>query len=408
MSANYRRLSLLLVCLFTCCAWAAPAAAADWQDIAGKIGPEDAIAVAAPDGTLLFAKHATRKQVPASTLKILTALVAFDQLGPEYRFPTRFYRDPDNNLIIKGYGDPMLVSEEVAAIAKTLSAKIDCVGDIVIDDTYFKKPVAIPGLRSQSLQPYDAPNGALCVNFNTVFFKTENGAIVSAEPQTPMLPTAKKRIRSAGTARGRILLSTEKSEISQYAGELFAHFLEKSGVAVRGEIRTGKVDPDTAEPVYRHRSRLTLREVVRNLMKYSNNFVANQLLLAAGAHAYGPPATLEKGVRAADTYARDEVGINPTIVEGSGISRKNRITASMFLKILAAFAPYHELLESDGPIHSKTGTLDGIRTRAGYVENEAGKLYRFAVLLNTHGKRAKPIVEQLAEQCLAAKAASAK
>ncbi|MGM0453154.1 MAG: D-alanyl-D-alanine carboxypeptidase, partial [Thermodesulfobacteriota bacterium] len=312
--------TLLFVCLFACCAWAAPAAA-DWEGIAGKIGPEDAIAVAAPDGTPLFAKHATRKQVPASTLKILTALVAFDQLGPDYRFPTRFYRDPDSNLIIKGYGDPMLVSEEVAAIAKTLSAKIDSVGDIVIDDTHFQKPIAIPGLRSQSLQPYDAPNGALCVNFNTVFFKTENGAIVSAESQTPLLPVAKKRISSAGTDQGRILLSTSKSEISQYAGELFAHFLEKSGVAVRGEIRTGKVDPDAAEPVYRHRSKHSLREVVRGLMEYSNNFVANQLLLAAGARAYGPPATLEKGVRAADTYAQDALGIDPTIVEGSGISR---------------------------------------------------------------------------------------
>ncbi|MGM0452277.1 MAG: D-alanyl-D-alanine carboxypeptidase [Thermodesulfobacteriota bacterium] len=108
-------------------------------------------------------------------------------------------------------------------------------------------------------------------------------------------------------------------------------------------------------------------------------------------------------MRAADTYAQDALGIDPTIVEGSGISRKNRITASMFLEILAAFAPYHELLESDGPIYFKTGTLNGIRTRAGYVKTQTGKLYRFAVLLNTNGKRAKPIVTRLAEQCMGQK-----
>lgn len=407
MPPHNRPARLLLACFIACCVFAVSATAGEWEEIAAKIGADDAIAVAGPDGTRLFARHASQPRVPASTLKILTALVAFHHLGPDYRFPTEFYRDSEKNLIIKGYGDPMLVSEHVAEIAGTLAGKVDAVHDIVIDGTYFKKPIVIPGIRSQSLQPYDAPNGAFCVNFNTVFFKTVNGTPVSAEPQTPLLPTAEKRIRAAGASQGRILLSSIKSELSRYAGELFCHFLVETGVAVRGGIRIGRVDPETDTLIYRHRSKRPLCEVVRALMKYSNNFIANQLLLAVGARVSGPPATLDKGVAAVKKYAENRLGIAPTIVEGSGISRQNRVTAEMFLKILDAFAPHHALLESDGRVYFKTGTLDGIRTRAGYIKTAGGDLYRFALLLNTRGRRAKPIVTQIADRCIRASKAKA-
>ena len=58
-----------------------------------------------------------------------------------------------------------------------------------LDDTYFTQPLTIPGISSSS-NPYDAPNGALCANFNTVFFKHSRDGYASAEPQTPLLPMA--------------------------------------------------------------------------------------------------------------------------------------------------------------------------------------------------------------------------
>lgn len=369
--------------------------AADWPDISARIGKSDAVAIAAPDGEIIFAKHENEYRVPASTLKILTALVAFDRLGPDYRFPTEFYVDAARNLIIKGYGDPFLVSEQVKTICNTLSGKIDAPNDLVIDSSYFLEPMRIPGAANCSLQPYDAPVGALCVNFNTINFKKEGCRFVSAETQTPLLPVAKRRIESASSGQGRMLLSSEKSELTRYAGEMFRYFLEESGVNIRGEIRTCLLPANAGAPVYRHVSEMTLRQMVPGMLKYSSNFIANQIFLSAGAATYGPPATLEKGVRAAKRYT-ETLGIDPILVEGSGISRQNRVTAAMFLKILEAFAPYHELMPSEGLIFCKTGTLKGVQTRAGYFRRADGQLYPFVVLINTPGKAADPIVDRLA------------
>ena len=351
--------------------------------------------MATPEGKLIYAKNGEKPLIPASTLKLLTADTALAHLGSDFRFATEFYLTAENNLVIKGYGDPLMVSEQVAAIAETLAGRINEIHDIVLDDTYFKTPIEIPGTRAHSTQPYDAPVGALCVNFNTVNFKKVNDAYVSAEPQTPLLPTARRRIRGCGVASGRILLSSRKNENLISAGELFAYFLAEQGLQPKGQIRAGRANPQADRLVYRHRSGFLLTEVIARLMEYSSNFVANQLLVRTGAEIYGPPGTLEKGVRAVNTYARDVLGISPTVVEGSGVSRRNRMTAQMFMPLLADFAPHFSLLSKKNGIFCKTGTLDGIQTRAGYIE-KMGKRYPFAVLINTPGKSAEPVVEEIA------------
>jgi len=86
---------------------------------------------------------------------------------------------------------------------------------------------------------------------------------------------------------------------------------------------------------------------------------------------------------------------NIRIVEGSGISRKNRISAGDLYKILKAFSPYHFLMHQTGKAFYKTGTLHGINTRAGYIENAKGELYCFVVLINTPGKTPKHIMDIL-------------
>lgn len=367
----------------------------DFRTVGEMIGDTDAVAVFTPDGRRVYSKNAGAMLIPASTLKILTALVAFEHLGPAFRFPTDFYLDEENNLIVKGYGDPFLVSETVAEIAAHLAGKVDAINHLIMDGAYFDD-ATVPGTVEKSIRSYDAPTGALCVNFNTVFFKTEkDGQLVSAEPQTPLLPVAVKRIRDMQIPEGRVMLSPKSMETARYAGELFRYFLEASGVDVKGDIRLGNAHGETSALVYRHYSDLDVSELVYRMMEYSNNFIANQLLLAAGAEAYGAPATLEKGVRAAKAYA-ETLSISPEIVEGSGISRKNRVTAEMMIAILDAFAPHYELLQKRGRIFYKTGTLSGIQSRAGYIEGKDGVLYRFVVMLNTGGKLADPIVDRIA------------
>ncbi|MEN8806453.1 MAG: D-alanyl-D-alanine carboxypeptidase [Desulfobacterales bacterium] len=359
------------------------------------IGRQDAILVTDPDGRVLISKNENRPLIPASTLKIFTALVALHILGPDFRFETEFYCDDDNNLTIKGYGDPGLVSEVLMEIALTLEPKLSPVNDIILDTSYFAQPLVIPGISSSS-EPYDAPNGALCVNFNTVFFKKENGTYLSAEHQTPLLPIVLQRITASGLNAGRIVLSHNENEITLYSGYLFDHFLRQAGVTVTGKVAIGTVRPGRDHLLYRHQSPLTLSDTIARLLTYSNNYTTNQILIAAGARRYGPPGTLEKGVQAARDFARNILQLNDIhISEGSGISRDNRITAHDMQKVLDAFAPYHTLMRSDGRQFYKTGTLRGISTRAGYIERPDGSLHRFVVLVNSPGRSAEQVTRNL-------------
>ena len=387
----------ILLIPFLFLVWVKPGWSASTHNIAAlcaRIGPEDAIGVAAPDGSIIFSKNLNLLRIPASTFKILTALTAFHFLSPTYRFTTEFYLDDRNNLTIKGYGDPLLLSENVSAIAGELAKKQKVIHSLIIDESYFKEPIAIPGTDAGSLQPYDAPNGALCVNFNTVDFKKKNNRYVSAEPQTPLLPIALNRIRKTAPPSGRILLSSSDHEVALYAGQLFAYFLKANHVVMTGHIRTGRVHADD-RLIYRYVSPYPLTEVVSRLMEYSNNFMANQLFLSTGASVYGAPGTLRKGVRAATTYASKVLGIRPKIIEGSGICRQNLISVNMYLKMLKAFMPYHHLLEEKHGVFFKTGTLTGIQTRAGYITGKNGELYRFVIFINTPGKAVEPIFKRL-------------
>ena len=370
------------------------------DDLNKLIGNQDAILVADPQGRVIFSINADMQLVPASILKIFTALVALHYLGPEYRFATEFYQDQDSNLKVKGYGDPLLISEALAEIASDIVTRLDSkpngINDLVLDDSYFKAPIIIPGVTS-SFEPYDAPTGALCANFNTVNFKhKKNGAFVSAEPQTPLLSFVLSRITASDMDRGRIILSPTKNEITLYAGHLLLYFLKKEGIESNGRIRIGRVRKEVDKLIFRYLSRLSLIQVISKLLEYSNNFIANQLLVAAGAKAYGPPGTLDKGIHAALTYAKYNLKIdNINVVEGSGISRRNLISAKSLYKILKVFEPYHSLMRRKGRALYKTGTLNGINTRAGYIENAKGELYCFVVLLNTPGKLSKPIMDML-------------
>lgn len=387
---------IFFLCLLITVPWQATGLDAETRDdFANLIGKHDALLVTAPDGSILFSKNSEKILTPASTLKIFTALVALHYLGPDYKFTTEFYLDNEQNLKIKGYGDPLLISEVLQEISKKVGTKIKKVSDIVLDYSYFAQPLTIPGISS-STQPYDAPNGALCANFNTVNFKQLNGIYVSAEPQTPLLPFALKRIKKLGLRHGRIVFSHNNNDCTFYAGHLIKYFLNNERIQTTGIVKTGSVHKNKDRLILRYVSKFSLVEIISRLLEFSNNYTTNQLLIAAGAKAYGPPGTLEKGVLAALSYAKNILYLEHThITEGSGISRINKTCAKDMEKILKAFEPYHSLMRHEDREFYKTGTLKGINTRAGYIENTKGQLYRFVVLINTPGKSTKRIMKKL-------------
>ncbi|MDD9304241.1 MAG: D-alanyl-D-alanine carboxypeptidase [Desulfobacter sp.] len=335
-------------------------------------------------GNILYAENETIKLIPASITKILTSLTALKTLGPDYQFKTwASLNTKTNNLHIKGFGDPLFISEKIQVLTDKIiqETKIQYVHDIILDHDYFHPDIIIPGTGS-SLNPYDATTGALCANFNTVFFKRDRTTdrYLSAEPQTPLLNIFQDQIRATGQARGRILLSHDQRK--KYPGLLIKAFLEKKGIRVTGAVRLGTFEAASSS-ILEYESDFTLDRVVAKLLQFSNNFMANQLMLTMGAHASGPPATLEKGMAQIRQFARETLELKDfTLKEGSGLSRQNRFSAQQMLVILKGFMPFYDLMQKDKNEFYKTGTLSDVRTRAGYFQGKDKRLYPFVIMLN--------------------------
>jgi D-alanyl-D-alanine carboxypeptidase/D-alanyl-D-alanine-endopeptidase (penicillin-binding protein 4) len=340
------------------------------------------ILVTDDQGTILFAKDVHIPQVPASTLKILTSLAALTHLGPDFRFVTPAAYDPaTQTLHVQGRGDPLFVSEAIQGFCRQIVEQTgrQPLHTIAVDQGYFAPNITIPG-TGRTLNPYDATTGALCANFNTLNFTRDpaTGQIRSAEPQTPLLDRFLPAIRRTGLSRGRILV--DKAVQPVYPGLLMARFFRDLGVDVTGPVTLGPF-PDPAPAVISLTSPWPLDQVVAKLLRYSNNFIANQVMLALGARIYGPPATLEKGVSILRKTAETLPGWETAhLAEGSGISRKNRVTPAQMGQLLLAFMPHHRLLQAAGTQYYKTGTLTGIRTRAGYFIGTDGRLYPFVIM----------------------------
>ena len=322
--------------------------------------------------------------IPASVLKYATALSALHYFGSEYSFNTEFYIDQNHSLVIKGKGDPFLVSEEWQRIAHQVSLLPDVpkkMQGLFFDTSLFSEKIKIPGI-SFSNNPFDAHNGALVVNFNTVFVKVDSkGHVTSAEKQTPLTPLARRLAKKLSPGTHRISIQPNLS--FTYSAELIKSFFRKEGFSFEIKNVALRSVRNRDHLFYTHSNILTLKEVIAGMLRFSNNFTANQLLLTVGLQRYGPPATLEKGTRAYTEYLDKELKIpldQFLLVEGSGISRKNRLTPDAIWQLLKAFAPHQDLLQGDNDILLKTGTLSGVYTMAGYLPG-TNPLF-FVILLN--------------------------
>ena len=266
-------------------------ALADAKEKVAALAPSGLVLVMDAGGNELVAQNADKPFVPASIAKIVTAWLALEVLGADYRFQTRFYLDNKRVLYVRGGGDPFLISEELALLAPRLVAAVgkEPLTGIVLDASYYPAELRIPGIE-ESNESYDALNSALAVNFNTIYAERQGNSIRSAEKQTPITPLAISQFRARGPkGRGRISLSQDPAVSLKYAGELIAAFIEQAGGSVKGKISTGSV-PKGLEPVYVHQQSRTLSQVLVELLIGSNNYIANQVFLEIGGHRQAVPS----------------------------------------------------------------------------------------------------------------------
>jgi D-alanyl-D-alanine carboxypeptidase/D-alanyl-D-alanine-endopeptidase (penicillin-binding protein 4) len=353
------------------------------KETVASLAPQGLALVVDANGNELLAQNADEPFVPASVTKIVTAWLAMETLGGDYRFETRFYLDDKRVLYIRGGGDPFLISEELAPLATELVAAVGKtpIAGIVLDAGYYPSNLRIPGIEEDA-EPYDALNSALAVNFNTIFAVRRGDKVESGESQTPITPLAISEFRARGPrGKGRISLSQDPAVSLKYAGELIAAFVRRAGGVVSGNVSIGSV-PDGLKPVYVHRQSRPLSEILVALLSASNNYIANQVFLEIGGRRAGGPVSLEKSLKIANEMLAAH-GLDAAIhlEEGSGISRNNRFTTRGLAKVLELFAPHADLLRGHDGGMNKIGTMDGVRTLAGYANTSSHGQVRFVISL---------------------------
>jgi len=359
-------------------------------------------AVGGQDGQIALSCNENTPFIPASIIKIPLALAAFDILGPDFRFTTEFSIDRQNNLYVKGYGDPFLVSEEVDLILNRLIEKgVQIINSIYIDNSSADLATAAPG-RGESNNPYDVPISPVAVNFNTVNIRVDDGGrIESAEAQTPTLPIMHDLGKGFPPGEYRINICRDNCpadvQSARYTAELFRDLQRRKGIGGRGSNGIRKV-PRDATLVYAHQNTRNLEEVVYFFLKYSNNFIANQVYLRCGAEVYGAPVTWKKAGRAVHNSLSRLLGPQTAeqihLEEGSGLSRKNRITAKAMLEALKKFKPHNDLLQEKKNSRIKSGTLEGVYNYAGYLNDDRP----FVILLNQKENTRDRVLERLENQ----------
>ena len=419
-------------------------------------------------GETLYEIRSKKLFIPASNSKVITTAVALKYLGPNYRFSTKIYTDGilenqvlKGNLYIKGSGDPKLVTEQLWLLVnglRNLPLK-QIKGNIIGDDSFFDKKKRIKTwIENPGAQAYEAPLGSLSFNFNTTKVYVSPGLKVGDQPEIVIEPandyiklennaqTLKpgKRNRlivnrvdkedhdlitisggiNLGQPRAKYFLNITKP--TEYTLNIFKSYIALAGIKLDGKLLKGKL-PENALELYTHEGE-PLALALRGLNKFSNNFIAEQILKTIGAERFGPPGSTKKGLSVFKEYMK-QLGYESgqyKIFDGSGLSRQNRLSPMILVDILRNIkndlSVYPEFVtalgvmgvdgnvkhrmrkvESSSKARVKTGTLNFISALSGFFESKDGELFAFSILMNDlkcSNGRAKKIQDQIIQKGL--------
>ena len=473
MAAMSSRL-LLLVAGLCALLIAPPLRAADAPVLAPEVEqalrregvPLDAMSVLvqeAGSGPTRLTLNAHRAVNPASLFKLLTTYAALDQLGPAYTWKTPVWLNGrlqngvlEGNLHIQGRGDPKLTLERLWLLVQRLRQMgvAEIRGDIVLDQSAFTVAEASTAeFDNEPLRPYNVRAQALLLNLSAVLYTftpdaARGVAVVSAEPalqgvqvdaSVPLVggpcndwrgalkatPGDSERMRFAGSyaaACGERVWPLAYPDAKLYAARLLATLWRDVGGRLAGSVLEGPA-PEGVKASFELTSP-ALAEVVRDINKYSNNVMAQQLLLTLALQSPGAVrATPEAGREALRQWLSQRQGESPeslqgvVIDNGSGLSRQTRLSAALLARVLQAAwsspvmpelmasLPVNGLdgtlrrsQSSAGMAHLKTGSLRDVAGVAGYVLGASGKRYVLVAIVNhPNANAARPALDALVQ-----------
>ncbi len=422
----------------------------------GLIG-ETRVAVCVLDGgtgeVLLATDNAAEPFTPASNMKLLTSAATLDLYGPDHVLRTDF-RAGDGTLIVVAGGDPAFGDPAIAeaagqtpmtpfrALAQALHQRggpTTFPGGVIVVDAVFDEQLVHPNWHPANLLHwYGAPVAGVSFNDNCVdvtFVPTEPGQPAELELVPPAggfkfvgealtvsdkdahAPELAKRpgetvfIVGGAVARRGGPYSKPVDDPRRYLGEVLMAELPQHGIEVDGPVRVvTQLDGVDERPVLAtHVSALT--DVLGRVNTNSQNMMAEALAKLNGrAHleAHGvdaPRGSWEAGAAAAEAFLQ-RIGIDTAVLvadDGSGLSRENRLSATIITELLLHMRNEHEhgkafvdsmaisgvrgsvrnrLKDLEGKVYAKTGTIRGVSALSGYLFHHSGRVVVFSILHN--------------------------
>jgi D-alanyl-D-alanine carboxypeptidase/D-alanyl-D-alanine-endopeptidase (penicillin-binding protein 4) len=419
-------------------------AATTARDILKKadLGGQFSAAVAnASTGDIVESTNPLRAMPPASVTKAITALYALDALGENYRFATVLRAAGpiidgrlSGDLILQGGGDPTLDTDALASLAVALkSAGVrEVTGALRIDTS------ALPNMHEidptqKTYASYNPAISALNLNYNRVHFEwRREGANYTTtmqartDHQRPAVRIAKIRIEARNTplftyasdagidhwSVARAALGKGGSrwlpvrKPAQYTAEVFSTMARAQGIKL-GSGAALTADPAIPSTEITRIESAPLRDILKDMLKYSTNLTAEVTGLAATA-ARGVMATdLASSAAEMNIWIQEQLGTRHAyFVDHSGLGQDSRISSSDMTRLLGhpqALAVLRPILkpialrDSQGKVQkeakiavfAKTGTLDFVSALAGYVTTQDDTLLAFAIFNGDLDRRAQ-------------------
>ncbi len=447
-----RHLLVFIGFMFSAHAASANLPSPEWNAL-NKNNETSTAVIRVSDGKVLFESHPDKLLSTASVTKLATSITALKKFTPHHKFRTEFFytgtrsgNKINGDLIVKGGGDPLLVSEklwQVAADIKNMGIQV-FTGNIIIDNSLFideGRDDSRKAYAAVSENAYDAPLSALGINFNTVAVNiapnTAAGmpALLSIDPY----PIDKINFQNSAktsnkgekisivrqmngedmqiSARGNIGLNDPLKKLYRSVenttlinGEYIRAFFNAAGVQINGEVKSGTV-PGTAKKLIVVEG-YPLSYIIHGLNKYSNNYIADMLVKDLGA-IYGGRGDMKSGINQITAFLNKELLFKNQfqLHNGSGLDPKNKFTAKQISQLLHYAAQnmdiYPELIASlavagedgtlerrfttpdtrqmQGKLRAKTGTLTSPRltsSLAGYYNHPKHGLLAFSLICN--------------------------
>lgn len=377
-------------------------------------------------GAVVYKRNDKKPMIPASTLKVVTYSVSLKELGDDYEFRTALYKNTDNELVLKLGADPFLKSQDLKTLFRTAKEKNITEPKVVkIDDTILDKNEWGEGWQwDDDLNPLMPKFSAYNIDENllkisviptrkdapaeiktNVFYPTTFMNYVVSEPNDNKVKISRNNSISPDvlTVEGHVSTKEDVFIPINYPKRYFIFRLEDA-------IKNAKID--YYQPFVNAKiqdKNIYLVDEVKNpienatseVMLNSNNMVAETVFKLAGGHYAKTSGSAEDGAKMVKKYC-NTIGVNAEdvrIVDGSGVSKNNLVTADFMTEFLIGqnknFENFREIFAISGEgtlknrmlyfgdkLRAKTGTLSDVSAITGFIKTMSGKTYAFDIMIN--------------------------